>query len=242
MLSFKLNEKETIYFAWCPPGYYNQPTIGTSLCIKTEEEEVRVSFTKGFWITVTPITNGQWRAITGDEFFGGDFSDIMPVYGLDFRMTNDFIDRLNALQLVTGEEHNQVLFVLPNYLQSRYACISKASPETPNFWEIDTNKFEDFSWFKENSNNKIHEVARKHASPWGLFDMYGNVIEMSLDIATESLQAELVDPQSVHGILFSVGGGYDDTLEECVTMTNAVLTIENEYMESYGFRLICHVI
>lgn len=129
-ISFNLPENETITFAWCPPGQYKQFTRGTSLAQYTTERSVNVIFTEGFWISVTPITNGQWTSIMGQEYFPQEsISTRMPVYGVDLDLVSSFIDRLNNIL------NNKVIFSLPNYLQARYACLSRTSDSEPLFWE-----------------------------------------------------------------------------------------------------------
>lgn len=63
MISFKLRFGEELKFVWCPPGGYTQTTRGTSLWRKTGRDTVEVIFERGFWMSDTAVTNGQWKAV-----------------------------------------------------------------------------------------------------------------------------------------------------------------------------------
>jgi formylglycine-generating enzyme required for sulfatase activity len=243
MISFKIGFDEELTFVWCPPGRYTQITRGTSLWQKTGRDTVEVIFEKGFWMSNTSVTNGQWKGVMGEDFFEfGTFSARTPVYAVDLQMVLSFIDRLNTLELKSGDKQDQVLFSLPNFMQMRYGCFSRILSDDPFFWDVLGNAtFSDFAWYKENSNGKIHEVGLKKPSPWGLYDMFGNILEMSADVSADSGQSIFVDPISTmsnNGFMDAVGGDYNQSMEECISPINQSVGCVNEYIEPYGFRLV----
>ncbi len=59
-------------------------------------------------------------------------------------------------------------FRLPTDAEWQYAC--KANSKGYRYSEID-----EIAWYKDNSNERVHQVGGKKPSDWGLYDMIGNV-------------------------------------------------------------------
>ncbi len=139
---------------------------------KGNEQPVhRVTITKAFLMGKTEVTQGQWRAIMGNNpSHFSDCSDNCPVEKVSWNEVQEFIEKLNAK---TGKQYR-----LPSEAEWEYACRAGEQQEYCGSDEIDS-----VSWYGADSNpignsgKSTHPVATKQANAWGLYDMSGNVSE-----------------------------------------------------------------
>ncbi len=112
------------------------------------------------------------------------------------------------LSAITG-----VFYRLPTEAEWEYA----ARAGTAGAYSFDDDdSLEEHAWFSDNSGATYHEIGKKKPNPWGLYDMYGNVAEWTLDqynanTYTEStslyIQVEKEYPAVIRG------GSYKDSQE-----------------------------
>ncbi|TXN34946.1 formylglycine-generating enzyme family protein [Flagellimonas hymeniacidonis] len=112
------------------------------------------------------------------------------------------------LSAITG-----VFYRLPTEAEWEYA----ARAGTAGAYSFDDDdSIEEYAWFSDNSGATYHEIGKKKPNPWGLYDMYGNVAEWTLDqynanTYTEStsiyIQVEKEYPAVIRG------GSYKDSPE-----------------------------
>ncbi len=112
------------------------------------------------------------------------------------------------LSAVTGN-----FYRLPTEAEWEYA----ARAGTADAYSFDNDdSIEEYAWFSDNSGATYHEIGKKKPNPWGLYDMYGNVAEWTLDqynanTYTEStslyIQVEKEYPAVIRG------GSYKDSPE-----------------------------
>lgn len=81
------------------------------------------------------------------------------------------------LSLLTGR-----FYRLPSEAEWEYAA--RANTDGRWFFGDDASKLGDYAWYEANSAEATHPVGQKLPSPWGLYDIYGNVAEWTLDAYT----------------------------------------------------------
>ena len=115
---------------------------------------------------------------------------------------------------------------LPTEAEWEYAA--RAGTTTTWFWGDDGKLLDDYAWHFENSavdkDPTTHPVGQKKPNPWGLYDIYGNVTEWTLDQYSPDWYAELAAQQD-HANPFNKpvrryprsvrGGSYDDDPKDC---------------------------
>jgi formylglycine-generating enzyme required for sulfatase activity len=144
-----------------------------------DEVPHEVTITTGFYMQTTQVTQGQWRAVMGNnpssfQNLGGD----CPVEQVSWYECQKFIKRLNSM----GEG----TYRLPAEAEWEYA--SRAGSKTAYALGEITALFCDYDpilnsmgWYCGNSDGHTHPVAQKAPNAWGLYDMHGNVFEWCQD-------------------------------------------------------------
>lgn len=94
----------------------------------------------------------------------------LPVGNVTQLGASKFCEWLSA---ITGN-----FYRLPTEAEWEYAARG-GSNEAYFFSPLDS--LYNYAWFEENSKKTYHEVGQKKPSAWGLYDMYGNVAEWTLD-------------------------------------------------------------
>ena len=168
---------------WCPPGSFSMGSPLSEPGRFDDETPHVVTFSAGFWIGETEVTQGFWKEVMDGEnpaFFKA--GDEYPVDSVSWTDSQVFLAALNRKHPVPGFEWR-----LPTEAQWEYAC--RAGTETPFYWGSVLNGG------RANCNGNYPYGTRRKGpfrratapvgsfapNPWGLYDMNGNVWEWCSD-------------------------------------------------------------
>jgi formylglycine-generating enzyme required for sulfatase activity len=150
---------------------------GKAAMVRDETPAHRVVFKQPFYLGITEVTQGQWQAVMGKDKQRGPDShwsrkdwQQLPVVGVTWHDTQDFIERLN-------DSDAKYRYRLPTEAEWEYAARAGHSGMRP--WPVE--ELPEFAWYIENSGDVIQPVATRKANAWGLHDLYGNVWEWTGD-------------------------------------------------------------
>jgi formylglycine-generating enzyme required for sulfatase activity len=136
---------------------------GDNECGSGEKPAHQVSITKGFWIGQTDVTVGAYKRFavssgrqmpSAPDFNDGWVNDDMPIVNVTW-------DEASAYCTWAGGR-------LPTEAEWEYA--GRGGSAEARYGNLD-----DIAWYEGNSGEHRHQVARKRANAYGLYDMLGNI-------------------------------------------------------------------
>jgi formylglycine-generating enzyme required for sulfatase activity len=184
-----------------------------------------------FYLGIYQVTQREWKAIMGNnpsEFNGDD----LPVEKVSWNEVQDFIKKLN-------EKEGTNKYRLPTEAEWEYSA--RAGTTTRYSFGDDDSKLGEYTWYRENSEDKTHPVGKKGANPWGLYDVHGNVWEWVQDewhYAYDSAPADgSAWEDGVGASLVFRGGGWFDYAGGCQSASRAFF-VQGVRARDLGFRLL----
>jgi serine/threonine protein kinase len=183
----------------------------------------------GGWVHSKTATNG----IVSNPDYTWDherfaFDPSLPVTMVTIRDIDAFVAWLNLREERT--------YRLPTYAEWMWA--SRAGTPT-RLTSSDPNALSESGWHSGNSDHQAHPVGKRHCNPWGLYDVFGNVIEYVQDGSPREFALGVFDDPVYAPFAQSrvgCGGSFADPLHSILHSLNM-----NMPFHSVGFRLVLEI-
>ena len=208
---------------------------------------VKVECDEGdFYIGKTLVTDSQFCTLMC-QFSGS--SDI-PVTNVTLYGLKLFINRMSQ---ITG-----LKFRLPTAKEWMFAA--KGGKQSKGYRFAGSDNLEEVAWCRYNSDRKPHPVAKKKPNELGLYDMSGNMWEMTSEVSRRHPAAAALDPEfrsdfdepikannlleiprdelyGYYGI--DCGGCFHDKEDYCEISRTSTFNLPYINDDIMGFRLVC---
>ncbi len=165
---------------WCPPGEFFMGSPPGEADRNDDERQHRVILRKGFWISRTECTQGQWKKVMGanPSMYSGDD---LPVEKVSWYECKDWVEKMNQRSPVPGGWK----WKLPTEAQWEYAC--RAGTDTAyaygSYISAESVKY-------DTKDSQTVKVGNYPPNRWGLVDVHGNVQEWCADWYNEKYYGE----------------------------------------------------
>jgi formylglycine-generating enzyme required for sulfatase activity len=242
-----LGDEISIELAYIRAGEFKMgsPDVNVTAANYFARPQHKVKFSKGFWMGIYEVTNGQYQQFVKESNYDGKresnanylmhLRDTSQGSGSDYPVIwiswNNAMAFCKWLSVKEGRTYR-----LPTEAEWEYAC--RAGLDAPLDIE-DDGLFISSSGGRAESMRRTHPAGQGTPNEYSLYDMYDNVREWCLDwfgLYSEDAQIDPKGPES--GDRRVVRSGYSGNIMS-FDYTNRNNEIPNTPSHAIGFRIIC---
>lgn len=169
-----------------------------------------VTFTYDYYLGVFEVTQRQFKHLNSNDFrsqFSGDTRPVEERALSSYRGSisdypNTELNRVDPTKICgLLNTKSGMFFDLPSIEEWEYAC--RAGTGTTYYNGDDAANLGDIAWYSETAGGETHPVGMKAPNGWGLYDMLGNVSELTRSgyptidkAATDCKNNAIIDPST----------------------------------------------
>ena len=138
---------EALRFRWCPAGSFKMGSPAVEEGSASDEAQVDMTLTRGFWMLETEVTQGLWQAARGtklDWSSKGEGPDL-PVYNVSHGDAEELCNKLTGELRADGQLPAGWRIALPTEAQWEYAARAGTTSRFP--FGADANALEEYAWY-----------------------------------------------------------------------------------------------
>lgn len=230
---------------WIKPGTFIMGSPASDPNSDSDERpQTVVTLTRGFWMGVHEVTQGEYQAVMGTNpsyFNGGSYGVDLnrPVEQVSWNDAVAYCNALTTQERAAGRIPSNWRYYLPTEAQWEYAC--RAGARTARYCygdDLGITALGNYAWYSGNSGGTTHPVEQKLGNAWGLMDMHGNVVEWCADWYAAYPGGSVTDPTGPTSGSNRVirGGGWDANGRFCRSAYRGY-GWPGGRLDSFGFRV-----
>ena len=220
-ITVDVGHEKKIAMIWVKPGTFMMGTPSDEEGRGKDEKQHRVTLTEGFWLGKYEVTQGDWKALMGNQPSRFKHAGLdAPVECVSWSDCVKFCQKLTEQERQAGRLPAGYKYGLPTEAQWEYAC--RAGSTTAIYTgslqilgEMNAPKLDEIAWYGGNSGVRYHNggdsskwkemqypqdrsgthpVGMKKPNKWGFHDMIGNAWEWCSDWYGEYPSDSVTDP------------------------------------------------
>jgi formylglycine-generating enzyme required for sulfatase activity len=183
--------------AFIPPGTFRMGSPSNEVDRSINEgPQMAVTISRGFWMGIYPVTQGQYQALIGSNPSTFTGNPNLPVETVSWNDSTNYCAMLTQQALAAGQIPAGSQYRLPTEAEWEYACRAWTSDRRFHYGDdLGYTNLTNYAWYNANAAS-TQPVGQKLPNPWGLYDMNGNVQQWCQDYGVAPYPGgSVTDPQ-----------------------------------------------